>query len=101
MHWFIDHYLPVASDRADPRASPLRADDLSGAPPALIATAGFDVLRDEGEAYAQRLEAAGVDVTLRRYASLTHGLYSMTGRVRAAQEALRETADALRAALHA
>jgi acetyl esterase len=97
MHWFMDHYLPNASDRRDTRASPLLADDVAGVAPALVVTAGFDLLRDEGEAYAKRLEEAGVAVTLRRFETLTHGLYSMTGRVRAAKRALSETVDAFRA----
>lgn len=72
MKWFFNHYAPASLHR-DPRISPLRNPDLSGMPPARIITAEHDVLRDEGEAYAQRLREAGVSVELRRYKGVTHG----------------------------
>lgn len=74
MDWFMDHYLGGASvDRTDPEVSPLLADDLSGLPPALVLTGGFDPLRDEGNRYAEALRSAGVPVDLRQERSLIHG----------------------------
>jgi acetyl esterase len=74
MDWFTDKYLNGAEiDAADPRVSPLLADDLSGLPPALVLTGGFDPLRDEGEQYADAMRAAGVTVDHRQFGSLIHG----------------------------
>ncbi len=72
MKWFWDHYLATPEDGTHPYASPLRAPDLSGLPPALVQTAEFDPLRDEGRAYADRLSAAGVPVTYRCYEGMLH-----------------------------
>lgn len=93
------HYLPPGTDRADPRVSVLRAPDLRGLPPAYVATAGFDPLRDEGEAYALRMHEAGVRVILRRHESLIHAFANQTGISPSAAAAMTEAAEALRAGL--
>ena len=100
MDWFGNQYAGklAGSDehRSDWRASPIRAEDLSGVAPALVVTAGFDPLRDEGEAYAQRLTDAGVHVVQRRFPDLVHGFMQMTGASTSARDALLECAGALR-----
>jgi len=101
MDWYTSHYLPHRDAARDPRASPLLAPDLSGLPPAVVLTAGFDPLRDEGEAYARRLEEAGVRVWQRRYAGLIHGFANMTSVSRAGRAAMLEGAQLLRAAIDA
>jgi acetyl esterase len=99
MDWFERQYLQSGDDRADPRVSVLRAEDLSGLPPAYVATAGFDPLRDEGEAYAERLREAGVDVTLRRHPGLIHGFANMTAVSKTAHAAMLELSSAIRTVL--
>ncbi|ASR38425.1 alpha/beta hydrolase [Prauserella marina] len=99
MTWFLDHYAPDGVDRTDPKLSPLRAADLTGLPPAYIATAGFDPLRDEGEAYAARLAEAGVPVALSRQADLIHGYVNFLGIGKRFAEATAEAAGALRVGL--
>jgi len=99
MDWFEWNYLPPAFDRGDPRVSVLRAADLSGLPPAYVATAGFDPLRDEGEAYATQMRDAGVDVVLRRHPGLIHGFANMTAVSPTAHTAMLELAGAIRAGL--
>src|SRR5690242_9282559 len=98
MKWFREHYLRGPADVADWRASPLRAADLSGVVPALVLTAGNDVLCDEGEAYARRLQQAGVPVQLRKFPDQIHGFLTMGKIIRAAQPALDDVAATLRAA---
>jgi acetyl esterase/lipase len=99
MDWFERHYLPPGIDHADPRVSMLRADDLSGLPPAYVTTAGFDPLRDEGEAYAARMQEAGVRVTLCRHPGLIHGFANLTAVSDTANAAMLELAAALRTGL--
>jgi acetyl esterase len=104
MAWFWDQYLPDASRRNDILASPLRAasDQLSGLPPALVINGQADVLRDEGEAYAANLRAAGVPVTATRYAGIIHDfvmLHPLAG-TNAARAATAQGAAFLRQALH-
>jgi acetyl esterase/lipase len=98
MKWFREHYLRGPADVEDWRASPLRAADLSGVAPALVLTAGNDVLCDEGEAYARRLQQAGVPVQLRHFPDQVHGFLTMGKIVQAAGPALDDIAAALRAA---
>ncbi|MCD6640550.1 MAG: alpha/beta hydrolase [Nocardioides sp.] len=95
MEWYTRHYLGD-TDPADPRASPLLAEDVSGLPPAYVAVAGFDPLRDEGEAYARRMAEAGVQVALRRHDGLIHAFVNSTGVGRTGREALLEACGALR-----
>lgn len=98
MVWFWDHYLGPDGDGANPHASPARASSLANLPPALVITAEFDPLRDEGEAFAKALEAAGVPVSAKRYDGMIHGFYGMAGMVDAATEAQTQTVQHLKAA---
>ena len=100
MLWFRQHYLGDG-DRTDPRVSPLHAPDeaLVGLPPALVITAEYDPLRDEGEAYGERLRAAGVPTTVSRYDGVIHGFFAMGDLVPEGKAAIDEACAALRAAL--
>src|SRR5262249_30692798 len=99
MDWFEQSYLLSDGDRADPRVSVIRATDLSGLPPTHVVTAGFDPLRDEGEAYAAALQDAGVTVTSRRHPEWIHGFANMTAVSDSARAAMLELAEAIRAGL--
>ena len=96
MEWMRGLYLNDLAEIADPRVSPLRAPDLAGLPPALIFTAGLDPLRDEGQAYADRLAAAGVKVVHREFDSLIHGFVGMRGALQAAARAMDDMVAGLR-----
>jgi acetyl esterase len=94
--WYRGHYLADPADAANPLASPLRATNLGGLPPALVITAEYDPLRDQGERYAARLAAEGTPATLHRYDGMIHGFFAMSGTVDDARAALDEAATALR-----
>ncbi len=98
MIYFWQAYLGDENDVNNPYAAPLRAAHLESLPPALIITAEYDPLRDEGEAYATRLEAAGVPVTLTRYEGMIHGFMGMTRQVEVGRQALDQAGTALRSA---
>lgn len=98
MDWFMDHYLGD-HPRSDPRVAPLLASDLTGLPPACIAVAGFDPLRDEELAYAARLSEAAVPVEVRTYDRLVHGFVQLTGIVDSARDAVDDLGHVLYAAL--
>lgn len=99
MRWFWSHYLNDPSEGAHPHASPYRAENLSGLPPAYILTAEYDPLRDEGELFAERLRQAGVPVTLKRYDDMSHGFLSWAGTIDRAEKALDESCAWLRGVL--
>ena len=101
MEAFERAYLPPGTDAADPRVSILLAPDLRGLPPAYVATAGFDPLRDEAEAYALRMRDAGVRVALRRHPGLVHSFVNLTALSRTSRGAMLEAAGALRMGLAA
>jgi acetyl esterase len=101
MRWFWDHYLERPDQADDPLASPLRAKDLAGLPPALVFTAGYDPLRDEGERYATRLGEAGVATELKRFPGQFHGFFSMFDVLDDGREAIDLAGAALRRALSA
>ncbi len=98
MLWFKGNYLRDEADAKDWRVSPLRAADHSGLPPAYVFTAGFDPLRDEGAAYAQKLQASGVRVTYECFEGMIHGFITMGGALAAANHALYRAAQGLRLA---
>jgi acetyl esterase len=96
MRWFASHYLRSAADALLEQVSPLRAKDLSQLPRALVITAEYDPLRDEGEAYAARLQAAGVSTQLTRYPGMIHGFFSMSAFLDGGKAATTEVLGSLR-----
>src|SRR5258708_30099462 len=98
MIWFWNHSLSSAQDSGGPSAWPLQAENLSGLPPAMVVTAEFDPMRDEGEMYVARLKAAAVPVTHTRYQGMIHGFASFAGVVDLAKRALADASAGLRSA---
>jgi acetyl esterase len=100
MAWYHEQYVEtIGADPRDPRLTPILAGDLAGQPPALVITAGFDPLRDEGEAYAAALRRAGSVAITRRFGGLIHGFANLTGVSRSAHDAVVEIAALLRTML--
>ena len=99
MRWFSAQYLNGGREAADWRASPLRAPSLAGLPPALVVTAGFDPLRDEGEAYARQLREAGVRVDATCYGGMIHGFVPMGRLIESGNRAVAHIGASLREAL--
>jgi acetyl esterase len=96
MVWFWDHYLSDPSEAAHPYVSPLRARDLGRLPPALVVTAEYDPLRDEGEYYAEKLRGAGTPAITSRWDGMSHGFFFWAGRVTKADAAMAESCRWLR-----
>lgn len=99
IRWFTAQYLPGGRDQDAWRASPLNAPSLAGLPPALVMTAGFDPLRDEGEAYARRLRESSVTVDYVCYGGMIHGFVMMGRAIDTANRAVTHAAASLRQAL--
>ena len=97
MEWFWNHYLPDPAARSVPDASPLRAEDLSNVPQAIVITAEYDPLRDEGIAYAARLEGAGVPVSHRHHEDQFHDFFSFVNLIDAGNEAVERAGGEIRA----
>ncbi|UJA21178.1 alpha/beta hydrolase [Thermoleophilia bacterium SCSIO 60948] len=100
MVWFQEQYLAADADPADPRLSPALADDLSGLAPAVVATAGYDPLRDDGQAYAEALAAAGNEVRDLRFESMIHGFFALGPISDGAEAASQEMIAAFRGLIH-
>ena len=98
MIWYWDAYLADAADAGNPYAAPMKAESLAGQPSALVITAEFDPLRDEGEAYGRRLQEAGVPTTISRYDGMIHGFFGMVGIMDKSGQVMEEATAALRAA---
>jgi len=101
MRWYWDLYLQNPTDASNPYAAPIAAPDLKGLPPALVITAEYDPLCDEGEAYAKRLQAAGVSTTCKRYDGMIHGFFGMPAVLDQGKQAVADACAALRQAFAA
>lgn len=95
LEWYKKQYLPQDIDPKNPRISPLFASDFSSLPPALILTAEYDPMRDEGEAYAERLQTAGVPTILKRYQGMVHGFFQMRRLIDEARLAIKQVGETL------
>ena len=98
MEWYWDQYLASPADASNPYAAPMAATDLSNLPPALVITAEYDPLRDEGEAYGARLKDAGIATTCTRYNGMIHGFFGMSAVMDQAKNAIAEASAALKQA---
>jgi acetyl esterase/lipase len=98
MRWYWEQYLQSPDDASHPYAAPMVARDLKGLPPALVITAEYDPLCDEGEAYAKRLQAAGVATTCKRYDGMIHGFFGMPAVLDQGKQAIADACAALRQA---
>jgi acetyl esterase len=98
MKWFWDLYLNSEEDASNPYAAPLLAKDLSGLPPAIVLTAGCDSLRDEGDAYARRLQDAGVPTSYRCYPGTIHLLFLLADRIQKGRQAIADACQEMRSA---
>ena len=96
MIWYWDHYISTESDADNPYAAPMKASDLSGLPPALVITAEYDPLRDEGEAYANRLREYGVKTEYTLYNGMIHGFFGMAAVVDKGKQAIDQSCCMLR-----
>jgi acetyl esterase len=96
VEWFLEQYTPNPKDRLDPLVSSLLADELRGLPPALVVTSEFDVLRDEGEAYARRMQESGVKVQLMRCNGMVHGFLSTIGLIKRVTQYFEQAAAEIR-----
>lgn len=96
LEWYKKQYLPKNANPESPHISPLFASNFSSLPPALIITAEYDPMRDEGESYAQQLQSAGVPTTLKRYPGMVHGFFQMGGLIEDARLAIEDVGETLK-----
>jgi acetyl esterase len=99
MIWYWEHYLNNPAERSNPYAAPMQAASLAGLPPAMIVTAEYDPLRDEGKAYADRLRQEGVPVVYRCYSGMIHGFVSSAAVIDGGKQAIADMAAEIRRTL--